>query len=75
MEDAQRLLDRQLAQLGRTVLRGGGFVKSSDAKRAAEKQYDAFDRRRKLERQEEADKNIAKLASEAKGLPKTRRSR
>lgn len=33
MQDAQTLLDQQLQQLGRTVLRSGGSTKASDAKR------------------------------------------
>lgn len=73
MQDAQNLLDQQLRQLGRTVLRGGGSVKASDAKRVAEAQYEKFDRQRKLERHREADERIAALAKEAKKLPKTPR--
>ncbi|MCX7360389.1 MAG: virulence RhuM family protein [Alphaproteobacteria bacterium] len=70
MQDAQTLLDQQLRQLGRTVLRSGGSVKASDAKRIAEGQYEKFDRQRKLERHREADERIAALAKEAKDLPK-----
>ncbi|MBU4529809.1 MAG: virulence RhuM family protein [Hoeflea sp.] len=70
MQDAQNLLDRQLLQLGRTVLRTGGQVGASDARRRAEDHYDKFDAQRKLERQQEADEQIAALAREAKGLPK-----
>lgn len=73
MQDAQDLLDQQLKNLGRTVLRSGGSVKASDAKRKAEGQYEKFDQRRKLERQQEADERIATLAREAKKLPKTPR--
>lgn len=73
MNDAQRFLDQQLAQLGRTILRDGGSVKASDAKRIAEERYRIFNQRRKLERHQEADRNIAELAAEAKGLPKARR--
>lgn len=73
MQDAQTLLDRQLHQLGRTILRSGGSVKASDAKRFAETQYDKFDRQRKLERHQEADERIAALAKEAKKLPKAPR--
>jgi hypothetical protein len=70
MQDAQTLLDRQLGQLGRALLRSGGSVKASDAKRMAEVQYERFDRQRKLDRHREADKRIADLAKEAKDLPK-----
>ncbi|MCO5132457.1 MAG: virulence RhuM family protein [Xanthobacteraceae bacterium] len=73
MQDAQTLLDQQLRQLGRTVLRSGGSVKASDAKRIAEAQYEKFDRQRKLERHQEADERIADLAKEAKKLPKSPR--
>ncbi len=70
MQDAQNLLDRQLQQLSRVVLRTGGSVKASTAKRLAEKHYEKFDRRRKVERQREAGKKIVALAKEAKKLPK-----
>jgi hypothetical protein len=73
MQDAQSLLDQQLRQLGRTVLRSGGSVKASDAKRIAEAQYEKFDQQRKLERHREADERITALAKEAKKLPKTPR--
>jgi hypothetical protein len=73
MQDAQRLLDQQLSQLGRVVLRSGGSVKAADAKRLAEAQYDKFDRQRKLERHQEADERIAALATEARNLPKSPR--
>ncbi len=73
MQDAQTLLDQQLHQLGRTVLRGGGSVKTSDAKRIAEAQYEKFDQQRKLVRQQEADQSIAELKKADKALPKTRR--
>ena len=72
MQDARNLLDQQLRQLGRTVLRAGGSVKSSAAKRVAESHYKKFDQRRKLERQREADERIAALAKEAKKLPKNK---
>lgn len=70
MRDAQTLLDQQLSQLGRTVLRSGGSVQAADAKRFAEDEYDKFDRQRKIERHRQADERIEALAKEAKGLPK-----
>ncbi|RDJ26654.1 DNA-binding protein [Bosea caraganae] len=73
MQDAQTLLDQQLQQLGRAVLRTGGSVKAEDAKRLAERHYESFDQSRKLQRHDEADQQIAALAAEAKGLPKTPR--
>nr|WP_309393538.1 RhuM family protein [Chelatococcus sambhunathii] len=71
MRDAELLLDRQLQQLGRAVLHGGGSVSADDAKRKAEREYDAFDKRRRIDRHREADERIADLAREAKGLPRT----
>jgi hypothetical protein len=73
MEEARQLLDRQLQNLGRAVLRGGGSVSADQAKARAEARYEEFDRRRKLERRREADAHIAELAAEAKRLPKPRR--
>jgi hypothetical protein len=73
MQDAQRLLDQQLSQLGRVVLQSGGSVKATDAKRFAEEQYWKFDQQRKLERHQDADERIAELAKQAKNLPKTPR--
>ena len=72
MKDAEILLDRQLDQLGRAVLRGGGAVKADEAKKHAEAEYEKFDQARRLARHEEADKQIAELAKEAKKLPGTR---
>lgn len=70
MQDAQNLLDRQLQQLGRAVLRSGGRIKTADAKRRAEQEYEKFDQRRRLERQRETDEQIAALKQEVKKLPK-----
>lgn len=71
MADAEILLDRQLAQLGRSVLRAGGEVKASDAKRHAENQYAAFAAREKRERHREADERISELTKEGRALPRT----
>lgn len=71
MLDAQNLLDRQLANLGRNVLRTGGSVKAATARQFAESEYERFDQMRKLTRQEEADRAIADLVRQSKGLPKT----
>lgn len=75
MEDAQRLLDQQLSNFGRTVLRGGGSVLADDARRHAEREYAKFAEQRKLERRQEADKQIASLANQAKALPRKPRSK
>ncbi|PWK64320.1 RhuM family protein [Aminobacter sp. AP02] len=73
MLDAQDLLDRQLANLGRTVLRTGGSVSASAARQFAEAEYGRFDQARKLARQEAADRTIADLVKQSKGLPKAPR--
>lgn len=75
MEDARRLLDDQLRNLGRTVLTSGGSTKTVDARRIAEAEYEKFDEQRKLERHRQADEAIAALAKEAKALPKGSRAR
>lgn len=73
MEDTSLLLDAQLANLGRVVLRGGGAVRASDARNHAERLYAQFDEARRQERRQIADENIANLASAARALPKTRK--
>lgn len=73
MEDAQKLLDAQLQQLGRGVLRSGGGVKTEAAKRHAEAEYAKFDALRKEARRKQADSEISELAAQAKGLPRGRR--
>jgi len=69
MADARNLLDQQLANLNRTVLRHGGQVRMVDAKLKAEREYEQFSTERKLARQQEADATIQSLAKEAKSLP------
>jgi len=73
MDDARALLDRQLQQLGRSILRHGGSIKAEDAKHRAEAEYLRFDGERKAERHLEADREIRALMREAKQLPKTPR--
>ncbi len=73
MQDAKNLLDQQLHQLGRVLLKDGGRIKSADARRIAEEQYKKFDTQRRAERQREADERIAALAEEAKRLPRAPR--
>jgi len=63
-------LDRQLDQLGRTVLRSGGNVSAADAQKVADTEYEKFNAQRKLGRHREADERIAALAKEAKNLPR-----
>lgn len=73
MDDARALLDGQLQQLGRAILRHGGSVGADDARRKAEHEYEQFDQARKVARRQEADEGIAALAREAKSLPKSPR--
>lgn len=73
MNDAQELLDAQLKQLGRAVLKSGGSVKASQAKKHAEVQYSKFDKKRKMLNHQRADENINRLARQAKELPRTRK--
>lgn len=71
--DAERLLDQQLGNLGRALLRHGGSVSASHARRKAETEYSRFAEDRKVERHAEADRAISALARQAKSLPRTRR--
>lgn len=73
MEDARRLLNAQLQNLGRTVLRSGGAVSADDARRRAESEYERFAEAQKLERHREADTRIGELVQKARNLPKGRR--
>jgi hypothetical protein len=75
MEDARQLLDTQLTQLGRVVLNSGGSVRTADAKKKAEAEYDRFKARQKAEAHRLADEAIAALVDEAKRLPKPPRTR
>lgn len=73
MQDAQELLDAQLKQLGRAVLKSGGSVKASQAKKHAEVQYNKFDKKRKMLNHQHEDENINRLARQVKELPRTRK--
>lgn len=73
MLDAQNLLDRQLANLGRNVLRTGGSVSASLARQHAETEYERFDETRKQKRHADADRAIADLVEQSKNLPKAPR--
>ncbi|TBX28260.1 RhuM family protein [Nioella sediminis] len=70
MADAARLLDKQLGDLGRSVLRDGGRVSSTAARKKAHNEYGKFDKSRKRERQLEADEKIQILAEQARRLPR-----
>ena len=73
MEDATRLLDQQLENLGRAVLRSGGSVSADAAKDHARAEFKRFSEQQKIERHKKADEHIAALVREAKQLPKGRR--
>lgn len=75
MDDAKRVLDAQLSALGRTVLTHGGQVSKADADRHAERQYEIYSAKRKVERQITADRAITSLRDQDKDLPKSRRSK
>jgi hypothetical protein len=72
MSEAAELLDRQLAALGRSVLRRGGSVSMIDAKKFAEGEYAKFKAAQKKIRQEQADQAIAAIKSEQKAMGKRR---
>jgi hypothetical protein len=75
MEQASKLLDHQLANLNRVVLRHGGGVRHHDAEAAAKAEYKLFDARRRLARREEADEHLAALKQADEALPRVRPSR
>lgn len=72
MEDARRLLDKQLGDLGRSVLSSGGRVSQASAKSRAHAEYDRFDAIRREQRKLDADAEIAELKRAAKALPRTK---
>ncbi len=67
MKDAERLLDEQLNQLGRRVLRHGGSISSEDAKAHAKAQYKLFDQRRKVAEKARVEAELAELKKLSKG--------
>lgn len=73
MGDATRILDEQLASLGRGVLRGGGQVSHKDAENAARAHYKQFDKARRLARREQADEELRALKATEGALPKRRK--
>ncbi|MGM4988762.1 RhuM family protein [Tardiphaga sp. 841_E9_N1_2] len=75
MAEVTALLDNQLRSLSRVVFRGGGSVKTSQAKAHAFEQYREFNEKRKAIRHAEADAAIALLKEQNKLLPKTPRKR
>lgn len=73
MEQVTALLDGQLTSLSRQVLRGGGTVKTAQAKAHALEQYRIYSETRKALRHAEADASLAALKAEMKYLPKSPR--
>jgi hypothetical protein len=70
MSEAERLLETQLKNLNRTVLRHGGRVSHTDAEAHAKREYKIFDDRRRALRAEESQRELAALKSVEKSLPK-----
>lgn len=73
MAEIESLLDNQLKSLNRNLLRGGGRVKTEQAKTHALGQYKVFNERRKTVRFAEADAAMKTLRAEEKALPKSPR--
>lgn len=72
MAQASELLDRQLSNLGRVVLRSGGSVSMNDATRHAEREYGKFKAAQRQLRHDQADRDIAEIKAAQKGLNKSR---
>lgn len=75
MRQATEILDRNLRQLGRIVLGGGGPISKDSADHHAKAQYRLFSERRRATAKALADEEFAALKAAGKTLPKTRRSR
>jgi hypothetical protein len=69
MSEAAALLDAQLRQLNRAVLRGGGTVSKTDADRHVDTEYRKFDERRRALRAERTRQELAALKAADKNLP------
>jgi hypothetical protein len=72
MAEAEELLERQLINLRRIVLRHGGNISSDAAKAKAAREYKRFDERRKRDRAVETARELAALKAADKSLPKVR---
>ena len=68
MAEADMLLDAQLQNLNRVVLRGGGTVSMVDAKRHAEREYAKFKEAQKVLRNVQADETIAEIRNAQKSI-------
>ncbi len=73
MSQAEALLDRQLKDLGRVVLTHGGQVRTTDARRKAEKVYGAYKEKQKLARRKAADAAISEVKKAQDKLPRSKR--
>ena len=72
MNDAEKLLDRQLTGLDRVVLRSGGRIKKSAADTFAHHQYTKYSEALKVTRHQQADVAIDQIAKQVKDLGKKR---
>ena len=72
MSDAEKLLDRQLGELGRAVLRNGASVSNEAARRKSEGEYALWTIASKAERLRQADVKIDELAVAARSLPRNK---
>ena len=75
MAEAESLLDAQLTNLNRAVLRHGGSKAHDAAQAHAKAEYAKFDAARRERRQLEAQEALRAIAASDKQLPKTRRTR
>ena len=75
MAEIEALLDNPLRSLSRQVLRGGGSVKTTQARAHALEQYQAFSAKRKAVRHAAADAALAALKAQEKLLPKSPRKK
>lgn len=73
MDQASNLLDMQLANLSRPVLRGGGSTSRDDAERHAKAEYRKFDDARRARRAQETLQELQTLKKIGEDLPKPKR--
>lgn len=73
MSEASALLDKQLENLGRTVLESGGSISMKDARLHAERIYEQFKAEQKRLRHAAADEAIKSVKAAGKALPRTPR--
>lgn len=75
MSEASNLLDAQLRNLHRVVLRHGGKVSHDDAVESAKREYAKFDAKRREARRLEAERALVEIKAKGGSLPKPKRSR